>query len=163
MASNWQESTALRDHIQNTGSRRAAIENGALKLYSGTIPADADAALGGATLIVEITRDGSTLASGGTNGLSFESALSSGALIKLASQTWSGTVSNGSALDLSFFRWIMYGDTGNSSTTEIRFQGTIGTVVDAFDMIVSDISPADASTFTLPSFVYRHPRNRAEL
>lgn len=164
MAKDLMISSGLRDAIMLTGAVDAQLEGGRIRIFTGTVPATADAALGGATALVEITADGSTLASNESNGLTFEATLTDGALVKKGSETWSGTVSNGGAASATFWRWEKYGDdSSSSSTSAIRLQGTCGTTAGAYDMILDDVALTDSSTFTLPSFVFRLPRYRSEL
>ena len=165
MAKDWKESSGLRDYIQLTGSRKAGLEaggNACLTVYAGSIPASADDGIGAATALVTLTNNGS--APVGSNGLSLEGTLSSGALVKAYAETWSGTVSNSGAAIATFWRWYNYTDaqTG-TSTTALRVQGTVGDATGAFDMLVDDVVFTDSVVLTLPSFIYRHPRDRAEL
>jgi hypothetical protein len=111
-------STGFRDAVMSTGSVKAALTGGSIKVYSGTPPSTADAALSGNTLLCTITDNG------GAGGLSFETASVDGTLQKLASQTWKGT--NAATGTASFFRFVATGDTGASSTTQVRVQGGIG-------------------------------------
>jgi hypothetical protein len=100
----------------DTGSLEAALANGTLNIYAGTVPATADDAIGGATLLLTIDN---------TTGINMETTAVGGVLTKLASETWTGTVaSTGTA---AFYRHVASGDTGVSSTTEKRIQGTIAT------------------------------------
>lgn len=111
-------STGLRNKMLDTASLDSILALGFIKIYAGTVPDTADASLGSATLLCTISKDGL-----GT-GLSFEAAAVSGALAKLASETWQGTnVATGTA---TFYRHVTPSDTGASSTTEARLQGTIG-------------------------------------
>lgn len=111
-------STGFRNAVLGTGSAKATLDGGKLQIYSGAVPATADAAAG-ATPLVVISDNG------GAGGLSFEAAVSNATLLKLATQTWKGTIGTTGAP--SFFRWVMSGDTGNESTTAVRIQGTVGT------------------------------------
>lgn len=125
-------STGLRDHMLVTGSVKSGLDGGVIRIYSGTVPADADAALGGATLLVTISEDDL-----GT-GISLDAAASGGVAVKNSGETWSGTVaSTGTA---SFFRFSGLTDAGALSTTERRLQGTVGTAL--ADLLVS------STTFT---------------
>lgn len=123
-------STALRNAVLTTGSYKAVLDGGFLNLYGGTIPADADAAIGGgATLLCPVT-----LADDGVTGLTFATPAVAGQLAKSPGETWSGTIDvSGSA---TFFRYVMAGDTGDVSTTAIRVQGTIG--ISGYDMNMID-------------------------
>jgi len=48
-------SSGLRNHIGNVGSYRMALKNGRMVIYSGTVPASADATLGSAVSLVTIS------------------------------------------------------------------------------------------------------------
>lgn len=162
MAKDLMISSGLRDYILLTGSVEAALDLGAIQMYTGTIPASADAAETG-TQLVELTTDGLTLAGGGTNGLGFEATLTSGSLVKDTGETWQGTPSNSGGDDVTYWRWVKDGDTGTTSTSEIRIQGTAGLLTDPGDLILSDLAITHNVLFTLPSFVFRLPRFRSEL
>lgn len=111
-------STGLAKAMLDTGSLKANLTGMKLKIYSGTEPATADAALGAAVLLVTISD------AGGAGALSFEAAAVGNVIEKLASQTWSGTcVASGTA---SFCRLELASDTGASSSSEIRVQGDVG-------------------------------------
>jgi hypothetical protein len=140
-------STGLRNAMLDTGSFKATMADGFLKIYSGTPPATADAAVTG-TLLCIISDNGT-----GT-GLDLGAA-ASGAIPKDPAQVWSGTnVAGGTA---SYFRFVGNTDTGVSSTTEFRVQGTCGTSGADMNMTSVNLSlgapqSADAASFTLPTF-----------
>ena len=122
-------STGLRNHILASGSLRAALNGGVINMYSGTAPASADGASpAAATLLVPISDNG------GGGGLTFESAAASGLLQKSASQVWKGTVAQSGLA--TWFRFVSGADTGTSSPTETRVQGTVG--VGGADMQITD-------------------------
>ena len=111
-------STGLAKSMLDTASFKGSLSGMKLKIYSGTEPATADAALGAAVLLVTISDNG------GAGALSFEAAAVGNVLEKLSSQTWSGTV--GTSGTASFCRLELASDTGASSSTEIRVQGDVG-------------------------------------
>ena len=113
-----QVSTGLRTGMMDTGSFKSIMDGCTLKIYSGTPPADADAALSGNTLLCEVFEgnDGSTP-------LTFEASASNGVILKNAAEVWEGT--NAASGTASFYRLELAADTGLSSTTEKRVQGTI--------------------------------------
>lgn len=116
-------STGLRDYIAATGSLRAALNSGFIKIYSGTPPASANAALGSAginTLLVTISDNA------GADGLTFEATPADGVLSKTIGQTWKGVVASSGLA--TFFRWVMTGDDGLASTSAIRMQGDVATL-----------------------------------
>lgn len=111
-------STGLRTAVLVTGSLKAALDAKLVYIYGGAVPADADAALGSATLLCTISVGGV-----GT-GVTFESTPVDGALVKTAAETWSGT--NAATGTATFWRIAASADDGTASTTAVRVQGTFG-------------------------------------
>lgn len=112
----FQVSTGLRNYVAATGSLRAALQTCVMKIYDGALPANADEAIGGATLLCIITGDND-----GTSPLEFEAAPVNGVLVKSTSQVWEGeNVDDGVS---RFFRFETLADGGGLSTTAIRAQG----------------------------------------
>lgn len=110
-------STGLRNALLATSSFKALFDAGSeIRIYAGAVPADADAAIGSATLLVTIKN--------GTNGITFDSAAANGVLTKNPSETWSGTcVATGTP---TFYRHVLTGDADGASTTAPRYQGSVG-------------------------------------
>ena len=137
-------STGLRNDILDTGSLKSLLADGYLKVYSGTPPATADAALGSAVLLNTYSDDDQ----GSPNGLDLDAAAAGGAIGKLAAQTWSGTaVESGTA---SFFRYVKSGDDGTLSTTQLRVQGTVGGA--GADMFVQSETIVNGVLYTVDYF-----------
>lgn len=89
-----------------------------MNIYSGTVPATADAALGDAVLLRTVSVN-----STGT-GMSFEATPVGGMLVKATDEVWAGpNVGTGTA---TFYRIHPIGDTGGLSTTAPRLQGSVG-------------------------------------
>lgn len=141
-------STGLRNHILASGSIADALNGGCVRLYAGTVPADADASIGSATLLRVYTVDGA-----GT-GLNYESSASDGALPKDATETWRGTaVANGTA---TFWRHSSLSDAGGASTSEKRIQGTVATAggsLNLSSLVVTSgtIGDIDFSNISMPA------------
>jgi hypothetical protein len=141
-------STGLRNVVANTSPYKTALNLGFLKIYGGTVPADADAALGAATLAVTLSNAGTA------TGLTFDSA-TTGVLPKKSTETWSGT--NVAAVNpATFFRYVIAGDTGAASTTEVRLQGTVAqggadVNVGSLDFINGAPALVDFFNITLPA------------
>lgn len=115
-----QFSSGLRDHLLISGSFKSALDGGVLRIYSGAIPANADADSSGATILCTISLDAT-----GT-GLTWGSTVTAGILSKNTSEIWRGLVANtGTA---TYFRFMAIADTGALSTTDKRVQGTVGLV-----------------------------------
>lgn len=109
-------STGLRNKMLDTGSLKSRLALGFIKLYTGGEPTTADAAVTG-TLLCTIS------VSGAGTGLSLDAAAAAGVLAKSAA-AWSGAiVATGTA---GYYRFSAAGDTGASSTTEERIQGSVG-------------------------------------
>lgn len=88
-----------------------------LRIYAGTLPADADAAIGSATLLVTIKN--------GASALTWDNP-AAGIISKPAGETWSGTaVATGTAV---FGRFVVAADTDALSTTAARIQGDVSTI-----------------------------------
>ena len=111
-------STGFRNALMVTGSAKARLDAGFIKIYAGTVPATADAALGSATLLCTISDNS------GAGGLTFEAAAADGVMSKTAAQVWSGV--NAASGTASFFRYVAAGDDGTLSTTQERVQGLVG-------------------------------------
>lgn len=117
-------STGVRDHLLVTGSLKAAVDGGVIRVYNGPIPATADAALSGNTLLVTISNNDA-----GT-GITMNAASASGVLGKNSAEVWSGTVvANGTP---TFYRFSSLTDDFLLSTTAKRVQGTAGSA--GFDL-----------------------------
>lgn len=135
-------STGLRVAIAVGGDLKSSLDNGYVRIYSGAIPASADAALGSAVLLNEISAGGS-----GTP-LTFESTAPGGVLVKSVAETWVGN--NLGSGDPTFFRYVIAADTGNSSTTEIRFQGSVGPV--GSDLVITELPLVSGQPQSFDSF-----------
>ena len=140
-------STGLRNGMLDNTSFKALMANGFIKLYSGTPPATADAAVTGTLLT--IISDNATGA-----GLTLGTA-ASGAIPKNRSQVWSGVnLATGTA---TYFRFVENADDGTASTTQKRVQGTCATSGADLNMTSVNLSmnatqSIDAGSFALPTF-----------
>lgn len=112
-----------------------------IKVYSGTVPADADAALGGATLLAtySVNGAGTPLAWGTPSG---------GSASKVPGDAWQATaVASGTP---SFFRYELPADDGSASTTAIRIQGKVGLVSDVdADLALSTLAIVNGAPLTI--------------
>ena len=144
MAFNY--STGFKDDLLDTGSLKSIFDDGFIAIYDGTVPADADQSLGGATLLC-IYSDAGQAPAGGT-GLDLEAAAVGGAIDKLSSQVWKGTA--GATGSASFFRFYQLGDSGLLDTTEPRIQGTVGG--GGSDLFVTSTTFTDTVEYTLDAF-----------
>lgn len=141
-------STGLRDYLLATGAFKTGMDGGFLKLYGGTVPSTADAALGGATLLCTLTESGDTI-----TGLTFDSPAVSGVLSKAAAEVWSGL--NVATDTVTFYRFVTPSDDGTLSTTQRRVQGTVG-LVNA-DLIISDTGLTSGAPQLIDGYVVALP------
>lgn len=140
-------STGLVKGMLDTGSFKSMLNGMKLKVYSGTEPATADAALGAATLLLTVSVDGA----GGA--LNWEDSAVGNVIQKNSSEVWQGTnVATGVA---SFCRFELGSDTGNSSSTEVRLQGEVG-VAGKF-LNLSSVALTSGATQAVESFSIAFP------
>ena len=122
-------STALREGLAVTGPLRTLINNCVVRIYSGAVPVNADAALGSAILLNEIS------AGGVGTPLTFEAAAPGGLLRKTVAENWTGNnIAGGTP---TFFRLVLPADTGAASTTEVRIQGSAGAL--GSDLVITEL------------------------
>ena len=147
-------STGLAAHLMVTGSAKNAFDGGSIKVYSGTAPATADAAVAG-TLLWEIKKDDGV---GGVEGLVFDAAAVGRAMVKPGADTWGGATIAGTA---GYFRLVGSADDGTESTTFPRIQGEVGSQAGA-DLYMSNATlatDADVLAKTLAAFSVALPTN----
>ena len=120
-----QLSSSAVNCAMGTYGLKFALEDGEmeLRIYSGTIPASANDAIGGATLLAVIRN--------GASGLTWESTLVNGQLTKNASETWSGVAL--ATATATWGRFVTVADDGSAitDTTAVAFpriQGDVSTV-----------------------------------
>lgn len=111
-------STGLRNALLAVGPLNEVMDLGFIKIYAGAVPADADAAIGSATLLCTISNNSTA------TGIKMETAAVGGSLPKESTETWSGV--NVAAGTASFYRHVAVGDTGVLSDTQARLQGLVG-------------------------------------
>lgn len=139
-------STGLKNALLDTSSLDTLLNDGTIRIYSGAVPASADATLASAVLLNQYTDAGAALGAG--TGLDFEAAAVAGALGKLTAQVWQGdAVATGTA---SFFRFVQQADTGGAVPAEIRIQGTVGGV--GAELFVASTSFSISTTYTIDYF-----------
>lgn len=143
-------STGLAAEMMVTGSFFSVMDLCKIKVFGDTVAADANALETG-TLLLTITNNGT-----GT-GLTWEPTAVGRAIVKKASETWSGVAVAGAATPATYFRIVAAGDTGALSSTEKRVQGNVGNVagVDLFltnpNITLSDVKTLAAFSVTLPT------------
>jgi hypothetical protein len=132
-------STGLCNQLLDTNPLKTIFAAGFVDLYSGTVPASADASIGAAVLQVRVG------APGPGTGIHFATAAAAGVLSKMATETWNGTVSNSATV--TFYRMVTAADDGTLSTTQPRIQGAIGT--GGADMNLGAVALVAAAPFVL--------------
>ncbi len=130
-------SSALVEQMAVNGSVRAAFPGWEVRVFSGAAPSDADASIGGATLL--------GVYKNGANPATFAATAPGGVLSKNASETLSGNST--AAGTMSFFRLVNPSDDNGASTTAMRIQGDIGQVG---ALLVVPSTVLAASGVTLP-------------
>ncbi len=144
-------STGLAAHLMVTGSAKSAFDGGFIKVYSGTEPTTADAAVTG-TLLWTISIDGD-----GT-GLEFASSAVGRSLMPFEGDVWGGATTAGTA---GYWRLVAAGDDGTLSTSQKRIQGTCGMTAGS-DLYMSNTTlTTDAGLLakTLAAFSVALPTN----
>lgn len=150
-------STAVVNALMGTGSLRSVINGGFLKLFSGPVPATADAAtVGGNTLIATFTESDD-----GTTGLTFESSVSSGVLTKTVAEAWESTAAATGVV--TFYRWVEGADagTGVAGGSDHRVQGTVGSDNLFYDLVMANTSVSATDTLSFDSFQLRQTQAAA--
>lgn len=123
-------STVLSNALLATGSLKSLIDGGKIYVYSGPVPATADAAVDVSSVLL------ATITAAAGAGVTFNGAPANGVLQKTAAETWSGNVATtGTA---SFYRLCVGADTGSAAAAagNYRVQGSIGTDA-SFDLQVT--------------------------
>jgi hypothetical protein len=112
----------FNSHLSAT---KTNLANGAIHLYSGTMPASPDSAASG-TLIVTITKDGGAWTPGtATNGLNFDTP-SGATMEKPSADVWKGDAVAAGTIGWGRFVSNSASDTGGASTTLSRHDFDVG-------------------------------------
>lgn len=142
-------STGLRDAMLNATGLKGALDGGEIRIYSGTAPTSADAAVPvDADILVTILTDVA-------GGLTFDAPVD-GTIAKAAAETWTSDVAvSGTA---TWYRHVANGDLDDASTTAPRIQGTAGTVGTALvlsstALVMGSPQTIDYYTVALPTLV----------
>ena len=135
-------STGLRNGMLSGLSLKAALDGGSLRLFSGPVPATADAAATG-TVLMSLTVGGD-----GTTGLTFGSA-ADGVISKSEAEVWATSAVDTSGT-ISYFRFVSSTDNDENSTTKARIQGTAGIV--GTDLVLTSTEVTAGQPWTLNYF-----------
>ena len=146
-----QSSIALRIAAASGSGYRAALDAAPgthlakLILYSGSVPANADATVGSAVALVSFANGATGLSLGDAANIAGEAIMS-----KSSGETWQGTTIGAGGMP-TFFRFTESSDVPTDGTgTYKRVQGTAG-IGGAFDLTVSGAFEVGA-TNTMNSF-----------
>ena len=140
-------STGLRNGMLDSADFKTQMDGGLIKVYDGTVPATADAALAGNTLLCTFS-----LNSTGT-GINFDTTATGDTIAKAPAEVWAGDpVVTGTG---TFYRHVAVGDDGTLSTTQPRVQGELGAgneMLLATNVFTIGVNRAlDFYTFTVPT------------
>lgn len=138
-------STGLRNKLLDTGSFKSIFATAKLVIYTGAVPTDADAAATG-TVLVTVTGPAAA-------NLIWDTAASAGVIAKSPGQVWSGVAA--STNTASYYRLIDVSDTGSSSTTLPRIQGTVGAA--GADLNLSNATLTSGATQTVDFYTVALP------
>ncbi len=137
--------------VAKGGSLRDIMKDGVIYIYSGSQPATADTAASGTVLGTITVSGGAFVAGAFGNGLEFGDA-ASGAIAKSASEVWQMI-----ATTTGYAGWFRFcgnaADTGSTSTTLPRIDGSIGT--SGADLNISSTSITALKTYTIDDFIDR--------
>lgn len=136
-------STGIRNHLLSGGSFKSGLDGGEVRIYSGPPPASPDDAVTG-TLLVTVKNGGS--------GVTFAAA-AGGVMTKTLAETWSGT--NVATDAAGYYRLVLPADTGASSSSALRVQGTVG--VAGADLNLSSVALTSGGTQSIDAFSVAMP------
>lgn len=142
-------SSGVRQGMANATGIKTMFAKGAIYLYTGPQPANADAAVGSATLIGIITHNAVTFVPGGNaDGLNFDTP-ALGVLNKPAGETWRTVCS--AAGTIGWFRMVGNAtDSFGASTTLCRIDGSVAT--SGADLNLPTIVAAVSTPITIDVF-----------
>jgi len=148
----FKSSTGLAAQMMVSNPFKTIMNLCFIKVFGGAeAPATADAAETG-TLLLTFSN------AGGSTGLTWETAASGRACVKKASETWSGTAVAGTATTATYMRIVAAGDTGVSSTTQARCQGSVGNIAGS-DLFLANPAITTGDVRTLAAFSVALPTN----
>lgn len=148
-------STATKNAALGGTGLKSQFDLGFLYLYSGAVPATADAPLDMGTEHTEVLK----VSSGGT-GLTFD-VPTAGVLAKAAAETWDGPVAfdgfeaGQTTLTPTFYRFCAAGDDGRgaaNASTGYRVQGTVGGPSSSADLVLGTPDLTSGNTQPVGTF-----------
>lgn len=147
-------STGMRDSLAVTGSIQDTLMAGSpatfkITVYDGPVPASANAALSGNTLLLTITNDADPI------GLTLQTTATNGAVPKPGAEIWRGVAAASGTQ--SFFRISRYAeDPSTASTTLVRIQGSCAAY--GADLNLGVASLTATTSYTIGAFEIRSPQ-----
>lgn len=148
-------STGLVNGMANNTGIKEAMTDGKIKIFSGSQPANADAAEQG-TLLLEVTVDAGAFSHGSpTNGLEFDAPVGR-VLSKAAAETWRGLgLAGGTA---GWGRFVANPtDDGTLSTSLPRIDFSVGISGSGADVILSTVTIVIDQPVTVDQFNITFP------
>lgn len=122
----------------------AALNGGFMRIFSGTRPATSDLAETGTLLGIVYTS--------GVSGAGLHYSASGPTIFNKTGDRWVFTaVASGTA---TWFRLVTPSDTGATSTTQVRLDGSIGSSVAPADMVWVSPVVTSGAVYTIDSFIY---------
>jgi hypothetical protein len=157
-------STYLAEAVLN--AMAAALEDGFIYYFAGSVPDSADDALDMATDHTQVAK---ISVAGGATGLTFDPATGN-TLAKAAAEAWNGliefdgTTAGPGTITPTFFRFCSPGDTGRDAAGagDMRLQGTIGGPSSGANIRLSDgttMTDNGTNTRGLPIYTLQMPEN----
>lgn len=137
----------------NGGSISDLFRNSVLDIYSGSQPANADAAETGTKLVSITLSSGAFTGGNATNGLNFDIS-TDGRLVKDVDEVWSGLgLAAGTA---GWFRFYANPYTTGSSTSAVRLDGSVATSggqlnISNTAITIGGTTTIDSATSTMPA------------
>lgn len=151
-------STGLRDDMLGSTGLQAALANGRLELRSGPQPASADDPDAGTLLCLITLASGAFTPGTATNGINFDDPASA-VINKAAAETWSGNAVAAGTIGHFRFKGNAV-DTGGSSTTLPRVDGSVGTTGADLNLANITMVTTPASTpVVIPQATFTYPES----
>lgn len=144
--------TPLANALLGSGSLKSLLDAGFLYVFSGTVPATANEAIdGGSVLVGKFTKDDD-----GSTGLTFAASPANGVLKKTVAEAWEATAL--ATTTMTFFRFCVGSDDGEgvAGGSDYRLQGTIGPDA-SFDLIRGNPAVTTADGLALNTFQIIQP------
>lgn len=146
-------STGLVNAIMGSASFKEALADGIIAVFSGSQPANADAAETGTKLLEITVGSGAFVAGQATNGLEFDDTITDGTVVKATDEVWSGKgIAAGTA---GWYRFYSNAYQTGASTSAVRLDGACASSGSQLNMSSTNIAvnatiTVDSASYTLP-------------